>query len=122
MTDEERYRDAFTRYWNTWIFYMRKVDKWYQSKDVDAGKFEPMLMNPPFDGIVEANMAADAELTRLRDIEQRAGDVIGITNQIRHNKTYAEVARAVSGWLLDPYAAQRAYEDEHDRIKMGRKK
>ena len=77
-----------------------------------------------------AILAVDDELIRLRAIEQRAGDV-GKINKVlsarRHPNQSGgclecyEDARAVSAWLLDPYADQRAYEDEHDRIKMGRK-
>lgn len=51
--------------WEIWIDYCRKLDKWYKANPDKVAEHEPVLMTPPFDAIVESNLAADAELKRL---------------------------------------------------------
>ena len=56
--------------WDIWIDYCRKLDRWYKCNPDQAAEYEPILMTPPFDGIVEANLSADRELKERRKDEK----------------------------------------------------
>jgi hypothetical protein len=102
MNDEER------KAWDTWIDYCRKLDRWYKCNPDKAAEYEPILMTPPFDGIVEANLSVDTELTRLRELlsEEAAAslaltaelnDIAAAAGIFRHPGEKDQVANAVAG-------------------------
>jgi hypothetical protein len=104
MNDEER------KAWDLWIDYCIKLNKWYKANPDKAAEYEPIMLMPPFDAIVESNLAADAELTALRLIEQRAGDVEGLCLVLDKdggawihlmNHERKRIASAVSHYLLE---------------------
>ena len=79
----------------------------------------------PLSNVCPSCAAKDAELKRLRDAVEWARNEMLTENSVWHDeKSQGEYWEWFVGELdrrIDPYAAQRAYEDEHDRIKMGRK-
>jgi hypothetical protein len=76
----------------------------------------------PADNVYSLVLSVDDELIRLRAEVDKLRDAVewalsASDRDMNYDYVMTELRRRI-----DPYAAQRAYEDQHDRIKMGKKK